>query len=870
MIMLRNPLRHGVLALALVLAAANLVGTPALRPTPAEAAPTVVPDDYQFALGFSNTQGANQWSYLQWDGVAYTPMVWEPTRDRWRGNCEFCVISRSGLHPDTNDAVIAWTAPRGGAVTVRGTMDHQTYIDPDITNVDGVRTFVRKRSGGTTSKVWPSADFQHLRPAFMAQHVFTTAVNAGDTLLFHANRAGTGLHDGLSWNPRISYDYEPKFTLDQAELVMNPADFDRIGERTALDASLSVVPNGSQFDFYHSSDFGRQVQKFRGDLARPAQVRVYADTTANRFRNPHGLDGQWWIASVYRTEEGHLLAFCHIENADPQTSGWWAGGLAYSTDNGEHFTLLGKTLAARKKAPDGSTDNIGGMPFVLKDGFFHVYFTEFGMPVVARAPVAEVIDAAKRGTVSPWTKYHGGAWNEPGMHGQATEVVAASPTNSYDSHAGAAYSTYLGKYLLTGGSGGQGQGIFLAFGDDPAHFDTPSWLLSSNANSKATLQPYETIVGVDGSTNGVVGQQFYVYYGYFFRWPHDGVDLPKHMRWLYRQKVTLNAAGFDRNAVSLSTDASKKQGENGVRYQEYDGTAYTDMTWSDSDQRWHGTSAFSLLDSIGWHPDGNRDSVRVWTAPRAGTVRVGADLDGIRAGGGSGADGVRVKIVKNGLPVWPATGYAAVEPASTLPFEPVDMTVAAGDRIAFHVNQNVTSAYDTTLWLPTLTYTGGSRVSWSGNGDFGGVQGAAQWSYEEYDEGAGGTPMTWDAAQQLWHGTAPYLQIGPVSQHADGNRESVRAWVAPRAGRVRITSALGDLYTDNGSGADGVLVRLTRNGTNVWPSTGRQKVGPVDRVPFPMIELSVAAGDTLRFHQHQNGTSAYDTTNWVPKIAYQP
>ncbi|MGC4746249.1 hypothetical protein ACLQ28_11365 [Micromonospora sp. DT201] len=873
MIILRALSRRGpmvlVLALALVLLAAGPVAAPSLHPAPAEAAPTAVPDDYQFAQGFSTIQGASQWSYLQWDGTSYTPMVWEPARNWWRGNCEFCVISSTGLHPDTNDAVIAWTAPRGGTVTVRGTMDHQSYIDPDITNVDGVRTFVRKRSGSTTSKVWPSADYQQVRPGFMAQHVFTTFVNAGDVLLFHASQGGTGSYDRLSWNPRISYDYEPKFTLDQAELVMSPADFDRIGEPTALDASLSVVPNGNQFDFYHSSYFGQKVQKFRGDLARPAQVKVYADSTANRFRNPHGLDGRWWIASMYRTPEGHLLAFCHIENADPQTSGWWAGGLAYSTDNGEHFTLLGKTLAARDKAPDGSTGNIGGMPYVLKDGYFHVYFTEFGMPVVARASVATVIDAAKRGTVSPWTKYYNGTWSEPGMHGRATEVVGASPTNNYDSHGAAAYSTYLGKYLLTGSSGGQGQGIFLAIGDDPARFDTPSSMLSSNANKKPTLQPYETIVGADGSTNGVVGREFYVYYGYFFRWPHNGVSVSKDLRWLYRQKVTLNAAGFDRNTVSLSTDASKKQDENGLRYQEYDGTRYTDMRWVDTDQRWHGTATFSLLDSINWYPDGNRDSVKVWKAPRAGTIRIGAGLDGIRTSGGPGADGVRVKIVKNKTPVWPATGYELVGPASTLPFQPVDVTVAAGDRIAFHVGQNGSSAYDATTWLPTLTYTGSSRITWSGSGDFGSKQGASQWRYEEYD-GVDYTPMTWDATHQRWQGTGSHLQIGSVSQHADGNRESVRAWVAPRAGTVRITSALGDLHIDNGPDADGVLVRLTRNSVNVWPATGRQKVGPAAKVPFPPIELTVAAGDTLRFHQHQNGTASFDTTIWVPKISYRP
>jgi hypothetical protein len=106
---------------------------------------------------------------------------------------------------------------------------------------------------------------------------------------------------------------------------MTPEDFERVGIK-AMDASLSMVRNGTGIDFYHSES-GTDVQKFRGTLERPAQTSVYAGPS--HLVNPRNVDGK-----------------C---------------GSRTST------------------------------------GYFYVYFTENGQPAVARAPVAEVLDAARRG-----------------------------------------------------------------------------------------------------------------------------------------------------------------------------------------------------------------------------------------------------------------------------------------------------------------------------------------------------------------------------------------------------------------------------------------------------------------------------------------
>jgi hypothetical protein len=332
-------------------------------------------------------------------------------------------------------------------------------------------------------------------------------------------------------------------------------------------------------------------------------------------------------------------------------------------------------------------------------------------PAVARAPVAEVLAAARSGTVSPWRKYHEGNWNEPGLNGNATTPVIPDGV-LYSTHGDAAYSTYLGKYILSGHTGHLGKGVYITFSDDATSYDVPSWIQSSHASSKDSLSPFETIVNVDGTDNGVVGRSFYVYYGYRFKWanaPHS--QYPALWRWLYRQKVTLNRAGFDSNVHEASTGFTNRQGENNWRYIEYDGARYTAMTWDGGQFRWNGSERYLIVGPATQHPDGAKDSVRVWVAPKSGRVRIGAP-NGISAAAGPGADGVGVKILHNGgTQIWPAAGYQAVAPGTTIPFDGIDLTVAKGDALYFHVNQNGSAAYDTVTWTPVISYVGPGGIT---------------------------------------------------------------------------------------------------------------------------------------------------------------
>jgi hypothetical protein len=75
------------------------------------------------------------------------------------------------------------------------------------------------------------------------------------------------------------------------------------------------------------------------------------------------------------------------------------------------------------------------------------------------------------------------------------------------------------------------------------------------------------------------------------------------------------------------------------------------------------------------------------------------------------------------------------------------------------------------------------------------------------------------------------------------------------------------------SSVSGPSTRITRNGTQIWPSSGgAQALGGSDAAGHDTnVTLPVAAGDTLRSEVSDggNGDATSDATAWAPSIAYQ-
>ncbi|MBA4248398.1 MAG: hypothetical protein C0444_08920 [Microbacterium sp.] len=178
---------------------------------------------------------------------------------------------------------------------------------------------------------------------------------------------------------------------------------------------------------------------------------------------------------------------------------------------------------------------------------------------------------------------------------------------------------------------------------------------------------------------------------------------------------------------------------------------------------------------------------------------------------------------------------------------------------------------DDVFWNMTRDYVRQFKYpadSFNARRSFSSTQGSGGWHYEQWTYPGGVrtiAPMNWSLGSSRWQGTSTWAQSASSWQHPDVGAESVRTFVAPRAGNVIVTGRAEKLQ----AGGDGVLVRIMRNGTQVWPSGGgSHALSSVSAVPF-RFALTLCAGDRVQFVTAANSTSAHDTTEWDMNVIYQ-
>jgi hypothetical protein len=134
-----------------------------------------------------------------------------------------------------------------------------------------------------------------------------------------------------------------------------------------------------------------------------------------------------------------LIMFYHAENTT--VGGFWASiGMAVSTDGGATWTDLGRIIKpnlAIDSPNNVSAVDVMGAPYMIKDGYFYVYFRDTldtgiagGSPVnlaVARASVADVVNAANTGDVTSFQKFYGGSFSQPGLGGYSQNIAVGYP-----------------------------------------------------------------------------------------------------------------------------------------------------------------------------------------------------------------------------------------------------------------------------------------------------------------------------------------------------------------------------------------------------------------------------------------------------------
>lgn len=445
-----------------------------------------------------------------------------------------------------------------------------------------------------------------------------------------------------------------------------------------------------------------------------------------------------WITSVYQVPGGdgdELLAFVHEERA-----GWTGGtpenpegktriGLARSTDAGQSWTYLGRILIAHG---DPAKHNVQGTPYVVKDGYLYVYYTDAlidgsgqktgELIATARASIDSVVAAARADSVGDnlWRKFSapggdgfetpgGGSFVSFGLGGNAGGNGLWGIT-----HTQAAYSTHTGKYylpltFLSWDPGNTGQWInssvkIYESTDAVTWSPSPAFVVADEAG--ATLRhtggyQYCSIADSAGQGNAVVGQRFYLYcmkdpiieaqYG-------GGAGVRNFA--LYRWQVNLGASV---DTFRQSVDFTLTQGPYWV-YQRGDGSGLFDMLPQSS--YWAGTQAYNHIYSDAMHPGISEMPVLKWIAPRAGTVRIegtARSANPLLLGDGTPAcgDGVAVAVMHNGSSLFNAQIGAADTVGKSIN---TTRPVAAGDGLFFIVAPGANNYCDNTRFDPSVTY----------------------------------------------------------------------------------------------------------------------------------------------------------------------
>lgn len=151
--------------------------------------------------------------------------------------------------------------------------------------------------------------------------------------------------------------------------------------------------------------------------------------------------------------------------------------------------------------------------------------------------------------------------------------------------------------------------------------------------------------------------------------------------------------------------------------------------------------------------------------------------------------------------------------------------------------------------------------------DFGTTQGLRNWKYEYFDNGTYHS-LDYDSANKWWGNLNGSVSRFDMNTSSDSGIWVSRTWVAPESAFI---SVRGRALKNEVSGGDGVLVRITKNGSVIWPISGpAQAIAYNDEsgIDTFLNAVSVNEGDLIRFEVNNGGSGNQtgDRISWTPAI----
>ncbi|KJB84758.1 hypothetical protein AZ66_28960 [Paenibacillus sp. E194] len=307
-------------------------------------------------------------------------------------------------------------------------------------------------------------------------------------------------------------------------------------------------------------------------------------------------------------------------------------------------------------------------------------------------------------------------------------------------------------------------------------------------------------------------------------------------------------------AYSASEGFSGVQGQNNWYYEEGKEGTLSFLNWDGKEEVWRGKNQYSLIGRSFQHPT-DLSSVRTWAAPESGLIRISGK---VAKGNTKCGNGIIASIQKNNEVVWSA--LIRFDDAEGIQVQH-DITVHADDKLRFLVASNESLDCDFTSWDPRITYMEPKAdLRYSSVTGFSPAQGQSNWYYQEFEDSKY-EDTKWDFNEKQWRGKHPFSIITHNMQHPDKS-DSVRKWVAPKSGSVRVS---GHAAKSNTTCGDGVKATILNGLTLVWQA--KLDYNNDDGVDHDIV-LPISAGGVLYFVINANGTNLCDSTNWTISIHY--
>jgi hypothetical protein len=313
----------------------------------------------------------------------------------------------------------------------------------------------------------------------------------------------------------------------------------------SIDAGLHKLQpwHGHSVGNNNSGSVVRTIGTLDNPLGSARPIDVVIDHNPDLKVNPHNCDPTKYPhhycytyiggGPVYQVPPGQVgagnwLLVYHAEYDDPA---YYLLGLAISPDEGLHWTDIGEIIRFNmpfRYKGQSAPGAIGDPPLVVSpDGkYFYVYFLDWlksGVNTtasIARAPIAEVLQDAFGGSVhyaAPFKKYYQGAWDQPGIGGASTDLIAEGHFGGGNN---VAYNSYIHRYMMLNSDSQN-----YSYAESPDGLQWTDTIFLGMLGHVPEAAGYSGPIGT-GDDPTVLGKEFYVYYTQF-RGPWPGAQSVK-------------------------------------------------------------------------------------------------------------------------------------------------------------------------------------------------------------------------------------------------------------------------------------------------------------------------------------------------------